>query len=209
MKIIDIETENKLLMKFKYKEKNYTMIVALIAKSSEYVIIPAILANNQVVDPDALEEVEIIYTVKDGVFRFEQLKIVAAFVLGMRVYHVSSEEDVTRMNRRESYRVFIGEVVTVMVTTEEGRKRNVEGVLKNISVTGMGIVLKQDFEIGTSMRILYDCEGVHFLLQGTVIRKEKVKGYRAFSYGCLYKNPDNKLNRVIIQKQIRNKKDNT
>lgn len=208
MKITDIETENKLLLKFKYKEKPYSMIVALIAKSSKYIIIPSILDNNLMVDPASLEEVEIIYTVKEGVFRFEQLTMEAASFLGMRVYNVSTEEDITKLNRREAYRVFIGEVVTVMVTTEDGKKRNVEGILKNISVTGMGIVLKQDFEMGTTMRILYNCEGVHFLLQGMVVRKDKVKGYRAFSYGCLYKEPDNRLNRIIIQKQIRNRKDN-
>lgn len=209
MKLVDIETENKLLLKFYYKEKNYSMIVTLAAKSSDYIIIPSILDNNQVVDPATLEGAELIYTVKEGVFRFEKLTMTKAFVLGMRVYQVSSEEDVTRINRREAYRVFIGEIVTVMVETADGKKRNVEGILKNISVTGMGIVLKQDFEMDTMMRILYDCDDIHFFLQGAVIRKEKVRGYRAFSYGCLFKEPDNRLNRIIIQKQIRNKKDNS
>ncbi len=208
MKLIDIETENKLLLKFKYKEEYYSMIVDLVAKNSTYIIIPSILDNNQVIDPEILEEAELIYTVKEGVFKFEELTMEIASFLDMRVYQVSSEEDVSRINRREAYRVFIGEVVTVMVLIENGSWRNVEGVLKNISITGMGIILKQEFDIGTMMRILYNCEGVHYLLEGTVIRKEKAKRYRAFSYGCLFKEPDNKLNRVIIQKQIRNKKAN-
>ncbi len=208
MKLVDIETENKLLLKFKYKEEHYSMIVDLIAKNSKYIIIPSILDNNQVIDPETLEEAELIYTVKEGVFKFEDLSMKTASAMSMRVYHVSSQEDVNRLNRRNAYRVFIGEVVTVTVANEKGSIRNVEGVLKNISVTGMGIILKQEFEVGTMMRILYNCDGVHFLLQGAVIRKEKVKGYRAFSYGCLFKEPDNKLNRILIQKQLRNKKVN-
>ncbi len=209
MKIIDIETENKLLLKFKYKELEYSMIVALIAKGSNFIIIPSILDNNQLIDPEALEEAEIIYTVKEGVFRFEKLTMEKASVLGMRVYHVHSEEDVTRVNRREAYRVFIGEVVIVTVRSTDGKERNVEGVLKNLSVTGMGILLKQDLELGTTMKILYDCDDIRFFLQGTVIRKDKVRGYRAFSYGCIFKEPDNRLNRIIIQKQIKNKKNST
>jgi c-di-GMP-binding flagellar brake protein YcgR len=209
MKITDIDTDNKLLLKFKYKEKSYSMVVVLFAKNAQHIIIPSILENNLVVNPEQLKEVEIIYTVMDGIFRFGELKMESAFFKGIRVYNVSSDEDITRSNRREAYRMFIGELMTVTVVMENGNKRNIEGILKNISVTGMSVVLKQEFEIGTTMRILYNFEGLNFYLQGTVIRKDKMKGYRAFSYGCIFKDPNHSINRVIIQKQIRNKKNNT
>jgi uncharacterized phage protein gp47/JayE len=62
----------------------------------------------------------------------------------------------------------------------------------------MSIVLKQEFDIGTTMRILYNFEGLNFLLQGTVIRKDKMSGYRAFSYGCIFRDPNHGINRIII-----------
>lgn len=208
MKIIEIEIENKLLLKFKYKEKPYSMIVVLFAKSAQHIIIPSILENDRVVNPEELKEPEIIYTVKDGIFRFGQLKMESAFCQGIRVYSVSSDEDVIRANRREAYRMFIGELAKVTVTMENGKKRNVEGILKNISITGMSIVLKQEFDVGSSMSILYEFEGLNFFLQGTVVRKDKMNGYRAFSYGCRFKDTNNSLNRIIIQKQTRIKKNN-
>ncbi|MDF2906793.1 MAG: hypothetical protein K0R34_2114 [Herbinix sp.] len=208
MKITDIETDNKLLLKFKYKEKSYSMVVVLFAKNALNIIIPSILENGQVVNPQELKEAEIIYTVKDGIYRFGSLKLESAYFRGIRVYHVSSDEDITRSNRREAYRLFVGELVKITVETENGKKRSVEGILKNISVTGMSIVLKQDFDINTSMRILYDFEGLSFYLQGKVIRKEKMNGYRAFSYGCIFKDPNHSINRIIIQMQTRNKKNN-
>ncbi len=208
MKITEIEVENKLLLKFKYKEKHYRMIVILFSKTSLYITIPSILENGLVVNPEDLKEPEIIYTVKDGIFRYEALKIESSLFKGIRVYNVSSEEDVARANRRGAYRMFIGELTTVTVVTENGKKRNIQGILKNISITGMSIVLKQDFEIGTMMQILYEFEGLNFYLQGTVIRKDKMSGYRAFSYGCMFKDPNHSINRVIIQKQTRNKKNN-
>lgn len=208
MKITDIETENKLLLKFKYKEKNYSMIVRLFAKTAQYIVIPSILENDLLVNPEDLKDAEIIYTVKDGIFRFGLLKMESAFYKGIRVYNVSSDEDITRSNRRECYRLFIGELVTVTVLMENGKKRNVDGILKNISITGMGVILKQEFEIGTVLRILYTFDGLNFLLQGKVIRKDKMRGFRAFTYGCIFKDPNHTINRIIIQKQIRNKKNN-
>ena len=209
MKLTDIETENKLLLKFKYKEKKYSMVVMLFAKKVGYIIIPSILENDQVVPPEELKEAEIIYTVKDGIFRFGQLKIESTYYKGVRVYNVSSDEEVSRANRRQAYRMFIGELTTVTVIMENGKSRSIEGILKNVSITGMSIVLKQEFDVGTTMRILYEFEGIPFLLQGTVIRKDKMNGYRAFSYGCIFKDPIHSINQVIIQKQIRNKRSNS
>jgi c-di-GMP-binding flagellar brake protein YcgR len=208
MKITEIEIENKLLLKFKYKEKSYSMIVVLFAKSAQHIIIPSILENDRVVNPEELKEPEIIYTVKDGIFRYGQIKMESALFQGIRVYNVSSDEDVTRANRREAYRMFIGELTKITVAMENGKKRNVEGILKNISITGMSIVLKQEFDLGSTMSILYEFEGLTFFLQGTVVRKDKMNGYRAFSYGCRFKDANNSLNRIIIQKQARNKKNN-
>ena len=209
MKITDIETENKLIIKFKYKEKSYSMIVMLFAKTAQYIVIPSVLENDQLVNPEDLKDAEIIYTVKDGIFRFGLLKIESALYKGIRVYNVSSDEDITRSNRREAYRLFMGELVTVTVLMNNGKNRTVEGILKNISITGMSVVLKQEFEVGTVMRILYTFEGLNFLLQGKVIRKDKMRGFRAFSYGCIFKDPNHSINRIIIQKQIRNKKNST
>jgi c-di-GMP-binding flagellar brake protein YcgR len=208
MKITEIETENKLLLKFKYKVKPYSMIVVLFAKNSQHIIIPSILENDRVVNPEELKEPEIIYTVKDGIFLFGQLKIETAFFQGIRVYSISSDEDVIRANRREAYRMFIGELAKVTVAMENGKKKNVEGILKNISILGMSIVLKQEFDVGSTMSILYEFEGLNFFLQGTVVRKDKMNGYRAFSYGCRFKDTNHSLNRIIIQKQTRNKKNN-
>ena len=205
MKIIDIETEIKLLIKFKYKEKEHSLVVTLIAKRDHNIIIPAILEHDQAISPDALNEVEMIYTVKDGFYRFANLKMEGITYRGIRAYSIHSDEDVERSNRREAYRVFIGELVTVMVIKEDGNIRNIQGILKNISNTGMGVILKQDFEMGTTMRIIYNFEGLDFFMQGKVVRKDKMRGFRAFHYGCAFKEPNNSLNRVMIQKQIRSK----
>ena len=206
MKIFEIDTENKLIIKFNHSDKDYSLFVSLLAKSSQYIVIPSILKNNQVVDPVQLKDAEIIYTVKDGVFRFPINKLQSEVFKGMRVYYTFSDSDATMENRREAYRVFIGEIVTVSITNQNGKKKNVEGILKDLSLTGMGVISKLEFEKGTMMQIIFNFEGVNFLLAGEIIRKEKIQRFRAFNYGVKFTSPNYGINRILMIKQIRSKK---
>jgi c-di-GMP-binding flagellar brake protein YcgR len=206
MKIFELDTENKLIIKFNHFDKDYSLFVSLLAKSSQYIVIPSILKNNEVVNPALLKNAEIIYTVKDGVFRFPISKLEPEVFKGMRVYYTYSESDVNLENRREAYRVFIGEIVSALVMTQNGKKKNVEGILKDLSVTGMSVISKMEFEEGATMQIVFNFEGVNFLLIGEIIRKEKVHRFRAFVYGVKFTSPNYGINRILMIKQIRSKK---
>ncbi len=207
VKIVDIETNNKLIFRFHYKEKPYSMIVDIISKTSMYIIIPAILQGKQIVDPGLITDTELAYTVKDGVFQFTSLKIEASVIMDMRVYLVSTEEDIARLNRREAYRVFIGEILKIMTVSKGGRKRTYEGILKDVSIRGMGVILKCDIELGSTIYIPYSYEGLNVPLTGEVIRKEKIGKYRAYSYGCKFQEPNHNINRIVMLKQIKGKND--
>ncbi len=207
MKITDIETDKKCIFRFMYKEKTYSMNVDIIAKSSKYIIIPAILNNNQVLDPSLVTEAVFIYTVKDGVFMYTNINVSTSVIMDMRVYLLSSEEDIARVNRREAYRVFIGEITKMITVSRGGRKRLQEGILKDVSVIGMGVVLKSDLEIGSGISILYNYEGLNVHLVGEIVRKNKLGRYRAFTYGCRFREPNNNINRIVVLKQIKNKND--
>ena len=208
MRLTDIDTENKLIFRFKYKDKPYSMIVSIITKSIQCLIIPAILDRNQVLDPNIITDAEIIYTVKDGVFIFRDMKLEVSSIMDKSVYLVFSEEDIPRLNRREAYRIFIGEILKISVTSKSGRKRVYEGILKDVSILGMGVILKNDIEIGSVISIAFQFEGLSIPLRGEIIRKEKMNRYRAYTYGCKFEEPNNSIFRVMVLKQVKNKNDN-
>jgi c-di-GMP-binding flagellar brake protein YcgR len=203
VRIYDIEIENKLIIKFIYKDKPFKMVVDLIAKKNKSIIIPSILENNKALAPSSLANVEIIYTVKEGIYQFKSTKFEANIYQGMRVYYVTSQEEVSRLNRREAFRVFIGELSQIDVDAEDGTKKEFEGVLRDISVSGMCIVLKNELDIGTTISIIYNYEGLNIHLLGKITRKDKVERYNAFIYGCKFKETNNGVNRVVVLKQIR------
>ncbi len=208
MRLTDIDTDYKLIFRFKYKDKPYSMMVSIITKSIQCLIIPAILDRNQVLDPNLITDAEIIYTVKDGVFIFNDIKLEVSSIMEKRVYLVFSEADIPRLNRREAYRVFIGEIIKITVVTKNGRKRVYEGILKDLSILGMGVILKSDIDIGSSINIAFQYEGLYLPLAGEIIRKEKMNRYRAYTYGCRFKEPNNSIFRVIVLKQVKNKNEN-
>ncbi len=207
MKLTEIEADNKLIFRFKFKNKPYSMVVKVITKSEQCLMIPAILNRNQVLDPSGLTDVEIIFTVKDGVFIYKDVKLETSIIMEKNVYLVFSEEDVARLNRREAYRVFIGEILDITVLARNGQRNVYNGILKDMSTLGMGVILKNEIEIGSTLQVVYQYEGLNINLVGEVNRKERMNRYRAFIYGVKFREPNNNVFRVIILKQVKNKSD--
>ena len=56
------------------------------------------------------------------------------------------------MNRRGSYRVYIGEQMTITAFTSQGAKKH-SVHLKDISESGMAFLSKEEFDIGRIVRL--------------------------------------------------------
>ncbi|MBH1939966.1 PilZ domain-containing protein [Mobilitalea sibirica] len=205
MRLVEIDMNHKIILKFIYKEKLFRINLDVINKNMTHIIIPSLLEDNQVLDPSKMQDVEIIYTLQEGIFTFTSLTFEVAEYQGMRVYYVSSQENIERLNRREAYRLFIGEILKVTIVNKQGKRKIVEGVLKNVSVTGMCIVLKNELETGDTLKCLYNFEGLNIYLSGKIIRKEKMQRYHAFSYGCVFKDHNSGVSRMIALKHLRRK----
>jgi c-di-GMP-binding flagellar brake protein YcgR len=206
VKISDIEIGKKLILKFVYKELEFSMAVDIIQKEKDCIIITAILENGITLEPSLLTNISLMYIVKDGIFTFQSCNFQVMEYNKMRSYAVSCDEDVVKENRRDAYRVFIGEIVKIRITPTSGAKFGTEGILKNISANGMGIILKREIKVGSKMSILYNFEGLNIHLLGEVIRAQKVPGRNYFDYGCKFYNANSMVNRVIMVKQMRTSK---
>lgn len=209
MRLTEIDTENRLIFRFKYKDKAYSMPVNIISKSTQCIIIPAILNRNQVLDPNSITNADLIFTVKDGIYNFQDLKIEASTIMDKNVYLLFSDTDCTKINRREAYRLFVGEILKINVISKDGSTKVYDGILKDMSILGMGIILKNDIEIGTMINVQYSYGGICVQLVGEVIRKSKMDRFRAYTYGCKFFEPNNSVFRIIVMKQLTVKKDKT
>lgn len=130
--------------------------------------------------------------------QFTNVKI-DLFHQGEKIYHcVTAPYQGRKINRRNSFRVFIGEQGMVQIGEN---KRSQDIMVKDISEEGFAIVSERDLHADNAkVRLEYKDKGTTIILQGKVVRKEKVLKNN-FLYGCkLEKNPKG-LGNYLAKKQ--------
>ena len=196
--------EGELLnVKFEYLGKDYDMQLSLFAKYHEYIVVPAILDKGIPRDPDDLKDKRIIYKTQNGIFEYSDIKVELRTLSENYVYKIASGQDVVKLNRREAYRVFIGESIVIKCTSANNKERTFMAILKDISILGMGIVSANEIGVGDYIETVYQVNnGLRILLNGTVIRVSDMSGRRSRVYGIKFDGRTEVLSKIIMQRQI-------
>lgn len=104
-------------------------------------------------------------------------------------------------NRRESFRLFVGREMTLVVRDANG-SRGYRVILKDISETGMGFVTKEDFPIKKLVRLDFEDNHFRMPLAAHIVRKiEPTDDNMTFVYGCRFSEPNPLLSKYIARKQ--------
>ena len=105
------------------------------------------------------------------------------------------------MNRRGSYRVYIGEQMTVTAFTSKGAKKH-SVHLKDISESGMAFLSKEEFDIGRIVRLnLSFSKGVSVEVSSQVVRIQELENRQDKLYGCKFIEKNNKMVNYLMQLQ--------
>lgn len=121
-------------------------------------------------------------------------------------YLIMSALDVNMMNRRNAYRLWIGEEVTVTLGLSQDRIR---GILKDISASGMGVIVADasDFHLERIVHVQYiDKEKTVFNLTGKVVSVTEISPAKIL-IGCAFVGKSQAIERYVSQKQIERAKD--
>ncbi len=103
-------------------------------------------------------------------------------------------------NRREAYRLFIGEEMPIYLNTAAGPKA-VSVRIKDISETGVGFLTKEEIDVERTFRLkLKDTKGV-INLNGVIVRKEFLETLASYLYGGKFHEKSEQLARFIARKQ--------
>lgn len=126
------------------------------------------------------------------------------------IYHCISNapEEGMPTNRRQAFRLFIGEEMELIVRDTEGAKRyNV--ILKDISETGMGFVSSEDFPLQKHVRLRFQDHSFTMNLSATIVRKyQPEENSPSCVYGCRFSEPNRILSKYITlmqQKKLQEK----
>jgi c-di-GMP-binding flagellar brake protein YcgR len=193
-------------LNFIYKEEARSMIVEKRDASPRVIYIPAILDKYVPIPESEMEDVEIVYKANDGITVFKPVKLELRKYNENYIYIVTCDSNVERQNRREAFRVFIGESITLNVSTKDGKEQKCPGVLKDISVGGMGIISGNNLEDADTISIVYEVwEGYQVLLTGQVVSSVELDGRRGYLYGCKFNERSEVISKFTVKRQIKNR----
>lgn len=121
------------------------------------------------------------------------------------IYHcIRSKLPGVKLNRRNSFRVYIGEHGTLIDSPGNG-ERDVR--IKDISSNGISFVAKgeeeSDFRLGDRVHLMYRDSEEHFIIdvESRIVRAEKHKA--GMVYGCSFVKSYPQIDRYIATKQLK------
>ncbi len=174
------------------------------------VAITLIAAKGRVFHFDDTDDVSIIYRGTERMWKWDHVKAGVARLDGVPVHTFSSENPGQIYNRRESFRVPIGESLLmhrVVATREEESEiieevQKFEALLADLSVNGAGIYTNEDLPIGAIVFFDMPTNLGIMTCRGAVIRKADVhdKPFRNF-YGCEFSVVRKELERYLFERQ--------
>ena len=158
------------------------------------------------------DDVSIIYRGTERMWKWEHVKAGLARLDGAPVHTFSSKNPGQVYNRRESFRVQIGEsllmnkIVTADETGENGdvleKMVKFEALLADLSVNGAGLYTNEEMEIGTTISFEMPTNIGILSCRGELVRKSSVsnKPFQYF-YGCDFTVIRKDLERYLFERQ--------
>ena len=209
LKLFEFEPGTEITICSRKKHSYHEFSTNIIRSIDEGTLAKIVFFDNRMVRfsrTDARHEVTInagakAYTFHDVNIREVQLRAKTSQLEDKFALVLETDEDVTPVNRRNFFRVFLG--AEGEMRTGEGRKPQ-EVVIKDISANGLGVICdkKLKFPVGTNAYVNFvdDITGESFKLECVIVRCVENQD-NTFLYGCQLPESDDAMERFVALKQ--------
>lgn len=209
MIISDIEVQHSvtLVVTVGIKSKDLTTTVAEV--HSKYVLLHPILIDGRTVGFGNTCTIDFLYVQDQTVFSWHNVELPLVKTKNGTFYQATLEGEASPYNRRASFRVYVGETMTITVFQSNGPQPfNV--LVRDISETGFGFVSKEEYESARTIRLSIPLnERKTLVLSATIVRKEYSEERGSFSYGCKFIEPNPVLSNYLMMKQRERQQERT
>ena len=205
MRINEIPLEANIEIILVIKKKEYVVKNIVKFVKDELVLVAPIKIGGTVLSVKKIDSVSVKYTSEKGLYRFDSVKMGVVQIKAGNVMHtLKCAQDVNPVNRRGAYRMFIGEqkIIYLENINGEGEKQRLFGTLKDVSETGMAIVMAEEINDPKIVTVKFVIDGTTIELKGKIRRKEPIEG-KGFLYGCEFTNEYPRLSKYIYRNQLK------
>ena len=180
------------------KNVNFKSEVAHVVNNS--ILIAPIKVNEQTIGFSDNCQVNFLYVSDGKLYLWESASIKLVRYDGGIYHKIDIFGEGKPFNRRDAYRMYVGEDMPVYVNTASGPTA-ISVLVKDISETGVGFIAKDDIDIDRTIRLKLKDNNTILNLSGVIVRKEYLSNIGSFHYGCHFNEKNDKLSKYIAKKQ--------
>ncbi len=166
----------------------------------DYILVDGIKVNNQTVGFSDKCSINFYYK-EDGKLYLWEKVIVKLVKYDGEIYHkIELNGEGKPYNRRDAYRMYLGEEMSVYVNTATGPTA-LNVLVKDISETGVAFIAKEELDVDRTFRLRLKDNNNIISLSGVIIRKEALTHIGSNLYGCKFNEKNNYLIKYIAKRQ--------
>jgi c-di-GMP-binding flagellar brake protein YcgR len=159
-----------------------------------------IKVNDQTIGFSDNCQINFLYVSEGKLYLWENV-VVKLVRYDRNIYHkIDLYGEGKQFNRREAYRMYIGEDMPIYVNTVSGPTA-LSVLVKDISETGVGFITKEDLDLNRTIRMRIKDNATLITISGIIVRKVFQKNISAYLYGCKFNEKNEKLAKFIAKKQ--------
>ncbi len=178
---------------------SFDATVALIHKN--ILLLEPIIVEGKLVGFPQEYSAELTVIVKDICYVWSNIQIQAVSFKGRHFHAIELFGDAEVRNRRNNFRVPIGEIMNVVYFTESGPKPH-HAMIKDISETGFAFISKEEFDTGRMVRLnVLLPDKTPLALSAKIVRSQPMQRDKDTLYGCRFSDKNPKLAGFLMQLQ--------
>jgi c-di-GMP-binding flagellar brake protein YcgR len=159
-----------------------------------------IVVNDRTVGFNDDCRINIVVKFEDKVYQWVDVIVKLVKYNGVIYHKIDLEGDGKPYNRRESFRLYIGEDMPIYINDSSGSIA-LTVLIKDISETGVGFITKEELDINRTIRLKLKDFNTFINLSGVIVRKEFLEHLDSFIYGCKFNEKNNRLGKYLARKQ--------
>lgn len=180
------------------KALNFKSEVVLIKHHS--ILINSIKFNDQTVGFSDKYKINFLYKHEGKLYKWENVSIKLVRYDGGIYHKIDLAGEGQPYNRREYFRLYIGEEMPIYINTASGATA-LSVLVKDISESGVGFITKEDIDVDRTIRLKLKSNNSIISLSGVIVRKEYLENIKSNLYGCKFYEKNNALGQYIAKRQ--------
>lgn len=200
MQIDDLSIGGNVELEVKCNGRTMSFRSDIVVTKNHSVLINTIKVNDQTVGFSDKCQINFLYKEEGKVFIWENIDVKLVKYDGNIYHKIDIFGEGKPHNRRDSYRMYIGEDMPLYVNTASGPTA-LSVLVKDISETGVAFITKEEIDIDRTIRLKLKDNNAIISLSGVIIRKEFLPNLDSYLYGCKFNEKNNKLGKYIAKRQ--------